>query len=55
MLFIVSFVTTFVFAWGVSNTGTASRHRDKMIILYGVMYSLVMSQSSDLKKYDDDY
>ena len=44
MLFIVSFAATFVFAWGVSNAGTAARHRDKMIILFGVMYALTKTK-----------
>ena len=45
MLFIVVFAAIFVFAWGVSNTGTATRHRDKMIILFGVMYALTKTQN----------
>ena len=39
-LLIVAFFCTFIFAWGVSNTGTASRHRDKMVCLYGIVYAL---------------
>ena len=37
---IIALCTVFVFAWGVSNTGTAVRHRDKMVILYGVLLGL---------------
>jgi len=40
MLLMVAFASMFVFAWGVSNAGTAVRHRDKMIILYGALYGL---------------
>jgi len=39
-LFVVALMTAFVFSWGVANTGTAIRHRDKMIIIYGVLYAL---------------
>lgn len=39
-LLIVGLSTAFVFAWGVSNTGTAVRHRDKMVVLYGVLWAL---------------
>ena len=39
-LLIVAFFCTFIFAWGVNNTGTASRHRDKMVCLYGIIYAI---------------
>ena len=39
-LLIIAFFCTFIFAWGVSNSGTASRHRDKMVCLYGIIYAL---------------
>lgn len=29
-----------VFSWGVTNTGTATRHRDKFLVLYAVMFAL---------------
>ena len=41
-LVLIALVTVFVFAWGTSNTGTAVRHRDKMVILYGVIWALTM-------------
>ena len=44
-LLIVAFFCTFIFAWGVSNTGTASRHRDKMVCLYGIIYTLTINKS----------
>ena len=40
IVLIIALCTAFVFSWGVTNTGTATRHRDKMIILYGVLYAL---------------
>lgn len=39
-MLIVAFFCTFIFAWGVNNTGTASRHRDKMVCLYGIIYAM---------------
>lgn len=39
-LLVIAFICTFIFSWGTSNTGTASRHRDKMVLLYGIIYSL---------------
>jgi len=41
-LLIIAFFCTFIFAWGVSNVGTASRHRDKMVCLYGIIYALTV-------------
>ena len=41
-LLVVAFFCTFIFAWGVSNTGTASRHRDKMVCLYGLIYAMTL-------------
>lgn len=34
---------TFVFAWGVSSAGTAARHRDKLVTVFAVIYSLCIS------------
>ena len=39
-LCIVALCTVFVFGWGVSNAGTACRHRDKVAVLYGVLLAL---------------
>ena len=41
----IAFFCTFIFAWGVSNTGTASRHRDKMVCLYGSIYALTLNKT----------
>ena len=38
--FIVAFAAVFVFAWGTSNAGTATRHRDKMLILFAILWAL---------------
>lgn len=37
---IIAVAITFVFAWGTSNTGTASRHREKMVCIYGLLFAL---------------
>ena len=46
-LLIIWFATTFVFAWGVTNVGTAIRHRDKMVALAGVLLGLTMNQKKE--------
>ena len=51
IVFIVALCTAFVFSWGVTNTGTATRHRDKMIILYGLLYALSHRDYRDKKIY----
>ena len=47
ILLLIALTTAFVFSWGVTNTGTAIRHRDKMVVLYGILLSLVYSNGSD--------
>ena len=39
-ILIVSLITIAVFSWGVTNTGTALRHRDKFIALFCVLFVL---------------
>lgn len=51
VIFIVALCTAFVFSWGVTNTGTATRHRDKMIVVYAVLYSLSHYNCRDKKVY----
>lgn len=40
VLLIIIFCVTFVFAWGVSNTGTAIRHRDKIFTWILMIYAM---------------
>lgn len=47
-LLIVSFFIAFIFSWGVTNTGTAIRHRDKFIVLYAVMFGLSYSRNKHI-------
>lgn len=42
-LLIVAAAIAFVFAWGVSNTGTAARHRDKMVLIFGLIYAISLN------------
>ena len=37
---IIAFCIVFIFAWGVANTGTAARHRDKMVMIFGTLLTL---------------
>lgn len=39
-ILIIAFCIVFIFAWGVVNTGTAARHRDKMVMLFGTLLAL---------------
>ena len=48
-LLMLAFFTTFIFAWGVSNTGTATRHRDKMVCLYALIMVLSRQTKSEKK------
>lgn len=48
-LMFISLVVAFVFSWGVTNTGTATRHRDKYIVVYIVMYALCQVSRSSKK------
>ena len=41
-IIIISACIVLVFAWGVSNTGTATRHRDKLVMLFATLYALGM-------------
>lgn len=50
ILFIIIMAAVFVFAWGVSNTGTACRHRDKLTVLWGVLWAISLPERR--KTYD---
>lgn len=49
VLLILVACSVFVFGWGTSNTGNAIRHRDKLVVLYLVLYG-VASQKRNLKQ-----
>ncbi len=40
MLLALMLMVLFVFGWGVSNTGTAARHRDKIIALFAAVFAM---------------
>ena len=49
---VIAFFCTFIFAWGVSNTGTASRHRDKMVCIYAIIMALSDGLSKEVMRQD---
>jgi len=51
LLLISAFLIAFVFSWGVTNTGTATRHRDKFIVLYTIIFALTRHEKlqTDIK------
>ena len=49
-LLIVALFTTFMFAWGVNNAGTALRHRDKFISIFIVAFAVCLSTLQHSKK-----
>ena len=49
-LFIVAMTTVFVFAWGTSNSGTAARHRDKIITIFALIWALSYNWNESNKK-----
>lgn len=44
-LTVVVVITAFVFSWGVTNTGTAIRHRDKMATVYALLLAICSDSS----------
>jgi hypothetical protein len=46
-LCLIAICIVFVFSWGLANTGTAIRHRDKFIFLFGLILSLTYAPSED--------
>jgi hypothetical protein len=43
-LFLIALLVLMMFGWGVSNSGTALRHRDKMVIHYLLMYAMISNE-----------
>lgn len=48
-ILLIALVTTAIFSWGVVNTGTATRHRDKIIVMYGLLYVLSRRKQRPIK------
>lgn len=46
-LLIVALCLLFIFGWGTSNVGTAVRHRDKAVILYGLLLCCTLKNEKD--------
>lgn len=49
----IALCTAFVFSWGTTNTGTATRHREKMVIIYAVMYAIGKKTKRDYFEYSE--
>lgn len=49
-LLIIAFCAVFVFGWGVSNTGTALRHRDKLFAIFAILLGVSWSAWYDCEK-----
>lgn len=47
---VVAVIIAFVFSWGVTNTGTATRHRDKFIVLYTIMFAIIQQHRMEKKQ-----
>lgn len=45
-LFLISLLALMIFGWGVSNSGTALRHRDKMVIHDLLMLALIKNEEA---------
>ncbi len=43
--FLIALLVLMMFGWGVSNSGTALRHRDKMVIHYLLMYAMICNEN----------
>ena len=39
LIMILTMAVVFVYSWGVSNTGTAARHRDKLVPIFAVLWA----------------
>ncbi len=51
-LVIIFLFSSFVFAWGCNNSGTATRHRDKMMSIYAIMLAIMNNQSKKNIQYN---
>lgn len=47
IFFVIALCTAFVFSWGTTNTGTATRHREKMVIIYAILLALGQKRKRD--------
>ena len=44
-MFIIAIIGMIVFGWGVSNAGTALRHREKLLFVFLIMLALIQEQN----------
>ena len=50
ILTIIAFCVVFIFAWGTANTGTAARHRDKIVTLIALILANCLSTKEENNK-----
>lgn len=53
-IMIILACAVFIFAWGVSNTGTAIRHRDKMVCSFAILHAICMNPDRIIHLTADD-
>lgn len=53
-LLLIALVISAAFSWGVTNTGTATRHRDKLIVFFIVLFVLSGKQASPIKEIESN-
>lgn len=54
VLFIMIIFATFMFGWGVSNSGTALRHREKFTYIFIILYCLTKEMIERARKMNDE-
>lgn len=45
-VFLALFFATFIFGWGVSNSGTAMRHRTKLVLGFAMLFGMAIDEKS---------
>lgn len=54
VLFIAILFAAFMFGWGVSNSGTALRHREKFTYIFIILYCLTKEMIDRAKEFDNE-
>ena len=54
VLFIMILFATFMFGWGVSNSGTALRHREKFTYIFVILFCLINEMKDRAKIKNDE-
>lgn len=54
VLFIIILFATFMFGWGVSNSGTALRHREKFTYIFIILYVFIKEMTERARKINNE-